>query len=531
MEPFKQIKKQMIETLEEEIAGWDKDSKWIMNPHMKYGVDKNSAEQFLEHLKKGKFDAVINNIYWYGDTIPNLENLLSWQERRTSSLEKGKNVQKLTPENFIVHCEVLKMINICKNELQPLSSHNYRYTTLSKRSAELLAIVEVIADKTITIEYSWRDALRIVEKFKAAYEYPVLLEEILQGDGITDFFNHIEGSDKIGRRRNKRSEIPFIKKIVNNTLKKLDFTNIGNMFSKPSSNYVEEYIRRMIISQLDIPELVHHHRNTKIDFRDILSDNRALTYEEMILHVTEAMKKDNTFYDDKTIDFLFGNLVVDDDTDYSTKTMSENMKKSNLEAVNLSRGVLFSLTPPEKELNIKEMINQIQKALGIKPGRNGYFIDEYDANRVYTPNGDTVFAMSYQDIPSQLILWQTKYKFLYNNGTDAEFIKGCTEIMSEMSVSQMFVVGNKRTAKCLFNSMLISRGIVPPIIDMCENDYEFWDCIVDSREEGFRSVIERVLVLEETMIEQFKKQEFGMPVINKPDAKRHIVKATLKLSF
>ena len=38
-------------------------------------------------------------------------------------------------------------------------------------------------------------------------------------------------------------------------------------------------------------------------------------------------------------------------------------------------------------------------------------------------------------------------------------------------MAQILRQGNKRTAKCLFNKMVLSRGLLPPIMDLTQNDY------------------------------------------------------------
>ena len=41
-------------------------------------------------------------------------------------------------------------------------------------------------------------------------------------------------------------------------------------------------------------------------------------------------------------------------------------------------------------------------------------------------------------------------------------------------MAQILRQGNKRTAKCLFNKMVLSRGLLPPIMDLTQNDYSLW---------------------------------------------------------
>lgn len=49
--------------------------------------------------------------------------------------------------------------------------------------------------------------------------------------------------------------------------------------------------------------------------------------------------------------------------------------------------------------------------------------------------------------------------------------------MGNVVTSQIFREGNKRTAKCLFNALLMSKGIVPPIINFSKDNAKLWNDI------------------------------------------------------
>ena len=79
-------------------------------------------------------------------------------------------------------------------------------------------------------------------------------------------------------------------------------------------------------------------------------------------------------------------------------------------------------------------------------------------------------------------------------------------------MSQIFREGNKRTARCLFNQMLISRGILPPVLDFNENENELWNAYAYSRKERFDQAIPLVLYQTITQAQQFKKKKFSYPL-------------------
>ena len=107
---------------------------------------------------------------------------------------------------------------------------------------------------------------------------------------------------------------------------------------------------------------------------------------------------------------------------------------------------------------------------------------------------------------------QKRYDDLYQNASDYEFLEGCIEIAGEFMMAQILPQGNKRTAKCLFNKMVLSRGLLPPIMDLNENDYSLWYDMAESHADDFSLAKEPLLDQEEEMSKDWQQDTFYLPV-------------------
>lgn len=134
-------------------------------------------------------------------------------------------------------------------------------------------------------------------------------------------------------------------------------------------------------------------------------------------------------------------------------------------------------------------------------------------NKVHIGEMKTIYSMKPEDIPYFLQGLQNKYNELYATGTNYEFVEGCIEIMGDLMMAQIFLSGNKRTAKCLFNEMLISRGILPPVVDLNENELALWDSFVESRNLNYKEAKEQILEETKDMAIEFSEGYYDNPVI------------------
>lgn len=85
--------------------------------------------------------------------------------------------------------------------------------------------------------------------------------------------------------------------------------------------------------------------------------------------------------------------------------------------------------------------------------------------------GPVIHTMEFEEIPKSIKGLQERYEESYNkNQSKEDYIRDITKIYVDFIYIQPYEDGNKRTGLCLFNSMLLSKGIVPPPISLINNE-------------------------------------------------------------
>ena len=82
--------------------------------------------------------------------------------------------------------------------------------------------------------------------------------------------------------------------------------------------------------------------------------------------------------------------------------------------------------------------------------------------------------INHKEVQNAMDKLQDKYEYLStdSNISDKDYICGCSEILADFIYTQPFNNGNKRTALYVFNSMLLSKGLIPPILSVArDNDF------------------------------------------------------------
>lgn len=158
--------------------------------------------------------------------------------------------------------------------------------------------------------------------------------------------------------------------------------------------------------------------------------------------------------------------------------------------------------------NLYQEAKDIQSSLGIKSGTVYYT----DINTLNLPNGDRIVSTYYEDIKPRFASLQKQYEYLYDNATDAEFLEGAIEIYGDIVVMQVFREGNKRTAKAVFNAMLLSRGIIPPVNDLNEQNGRLFLDIAYGRKERYMKAKYKLLLQTVDVKRQFMEKDFHEPL-------------------
>jgi len=86
-------------------------------------------------------------------------------------------------------------------------------------------------------------------------------------------------------------------------------------------------------------------------------------------------------------------------------------------------------------------------------------------------NGPVIHTIDFSEVPEAIEELQERYEETYNKEQGKEdYIRDISKIYADFIYIQPYEDGNKRTSLCLLNSMLLSKGIVPPPISLINNE-------------------------------------------------------------
>ncbi len=143
----------------------------------------------------------------------------------------------------------------------------------------------------------------------------------------------------------------------------------------------------------------------------------------------------------------------------------------------IARMTLKSLSvKDDKPINIEEVCNRVRSEMKSTIGstKNG---TEYRKKQVTLgsesgiSNRPVMHTIQFEEVPEAIKNLQIEYEKAYNSSQpEEEYIKQISKIYADFIFMQPYEDGNKRTAMCLVNSMLMSKGIVPPPISLINDD-------------------------------------------------------------
>lgn len=442
----------LLKTLAKDMNGDDDSFIW-----QAYKISREEGQQLFRNLYQGKYHSLFNQNYWFGPSV-STETLAHWQEKREEQKSLGLPTQEITIKNYIVYAnldEILKQINRIKEKGEYHISLNGHIQTPPTPEEE--EEIKKLAQEVLSRNFTWREAREVNKAVNVKvrpfhnYKFPHDIEEIrkaLNPEVITYF-------DKIREDKTLQLNPTPLNIRAKEINEKLTVRNIHQLFMMPVTTPLEQYLRQMIFSQLDF---VRIEKKTGITRKEV---EKSLT-EELTLP-REVIRK------------LFSNPE-------ETSTIT-----------GLTQGILHSLTDNKKIDNILEEAKEIQREYNCWNGTVGYT----EINSIRLKDGDMIYSTYCEDIKDQYTGFWIQYDYFYNNANDLEFVEGCVELLGSIMMSQIFRKGNKRTAKALFNKMLLSRNIIPPVLDFNENDSALWDTFTDGRKERFEEA--KLLILEKTI--------------------------------
>lgn len=442
----------LLKTLAKDMNGDDDSFIW-----QAYKISREEGQRLFRDLYQGKYHSLFEQSYWFGPNI-STETLAHWQEKREEQKSLGLPTQEITLENYIVYAkldEILKHTEYIKENGQYYISLNGH--TQTPPTSEEEEEIKKITQEVLSRNFTWRESREVNKavnvKVKPFYNYkfPHDIEEIKEAfnpEVITYF-------DKIREDKTLQLDPTPLNVRAKEINDKLTERNIHRLFMMPATTPLEQYLRQMIFSQLDFVRIERKTETTRKEVENSLTEELTLP--------KEVIRK--LFSDSKETNIITG----------------------------LTQGTLHSLTDSKKIDNILEEAKEMQREYNCWEGTVGYT----DVNSIKLKNGDRIYSTYCEDIKDQYTGFQIQYDYLYNNANDLEFVEGCVELLGGIMLSQIFRKGNKRTAKALFHKMLLSRNIIPPVLDFNENDSALWDTFTDGRKERFEEA--KLLILEKTI--------------------------------
>ncbi len=213
---------------------------------------------------------------------------------------------------------------------------------------------------------------------------------------------------------------------------------------------------------------------------------------------------------------------------HSTLEKGVEEYESIKEIEDIARMTLESLSvKDDKPINIEEVCNRVRSEMKSTIGltRNG---TEYRKRQVTIgsesgiSNRPVIHTIQFEEVPEAIKNLQIEYEKAYNSSqSEEEYIKQIAKIYADFIFIQPYEDGNKRTAMCVFNSMLISKGIVPPPISLI-NDNQMVKAYYNAHEKDYE-------MLQSVITEKYRKVENANPNIGVQEEKEATDRETEKI--
>ncbi len=194
----------------------------------------------------------------------------------------------------------------------------------------------------------------------------------------------------------------------------------------------------------------------------------------------------------------------------------------------IARMTLASLlVEDDKPINIEEVCNRVRSEMKSTIGstKNG---TEYRKKQVTLgsesgiSNRPVIHTIQFEEVPEAIKNLQIEYEKAYNSSqSEEEYIKQIAKIYADFIFIQPYEDGNKRTAMCVFNSMLMSKEIVPPPISLT-NDDQMVKAYYNAHEKDYE-------MLQNVVIEKYRKVENANPNIGVQEEKEATDRETEKI--
>ncbi len=405
-------------------------------------IKLNSYKPFLKRINSGLYDDVLSEKDFYFWETLNFENFFAWDYDR----QHNNATTKVNLCNYVVYSiytKIMSDINFISN-WKKIYGTNFKsphsYIEQTPATSHELEQIKKILPKILNTNYDWKEAREVSRAYNKLNtldneNFPHNIDEIAGcfvpvKHVVFDQYNNFNSNYDI-------KEIVIKAEEMFNSLTPKNFYEV--LFT--GNDKITQYLRKMIISQFDYDLLAQaiNHKLSENQLRQFFEHSDNYQY-----HAIKKILSDNNLIQENLVNQLY----------------------------DISCGTLFSIFGYcSCDIKILDVVKELQEKLNCNNGTVYY----NDFNTVVLPNGKKIYSTNYENIKSQYSNFQKEFDYYINNSSSSlEYIEGCTEILGNVVLSQIFRIGNKRTAKCLFNAMLINKGILPPIIDFNKKHGKLW---------------------------------------------------------
>lgn len=444
---------------------------------------KATVDDFKKVYRKiiaGELNELMEKKYWFGPDVDarTLADIIGYTR------EYGIEVN-LTRENYIVYARFIGLLE----HVEYLDRYGEMYLSINGRTQTMATEdereeIDKIASRVFRSNYNWREA-RELAKSISNLDYYEDADFPHNVDKIRDSLNVLPNTlfDKVDGDLDLKSDISKLSDEATRLVAKLHANgDIRTLFNEPCKSSEEAYLRRMILASWDLSQAFN---DKKID-----PEEQKKIFDELLK---------GTELSNDTLSILF-------DKEYHSTEHSRLEYEEEL--VDLACGTLLPFLKKDRIKNTYTMCEEIQLGFGIRYGVVGY----NDVNTLDLPNHDKLYSIFHDDIKPKFKRLQEQYDYLFDNASDTEFLEGAVEIYGDILVMQAFRSGNKRTAKSLFNAMLLSRGIIPPVNDLNEQEKRLWLDIAYGRYERYLRAKYKLLLQTVDVKRKMSEKEFSEPL-------------------
>ena len=203
------------------------------------------------------------------------------------------------------------------------------------------------------------------------------------------------------------------------------------------------------------------------------------------------------------------------------KGVAEYQSIKEIEDISRMTLIPFISQKFQQPINIEEICKSIRSELKNSIGTTK--IGEDYRQKAVTLGSETgiskrpvIKTIPFEEIPQAIEELQKEYDKVYNKEQSTEeYIKGVTKIYADFMFIQPYEDGNKRTALCLLNIILMSKNIIPPVISLV-NDEEMIKAFYKVQEKDY-TMLQKLVT--EKFTEMKNTSTDDIDIINKPNDK------------